>query len=197
MTILVRGRVMMRMTVTVTEMMMMVRVTVHIMKQQNTVSILRYRLSACVCAGAVMFSSNKWTKSALISDSNSKYYVSPSPALFYPLISSHLISSHLISSHLISSPFLSLLSFFSPLSSSLPPSYHLCSSSHLISSHLISSHLISSHLISFVSSHHITLFPPLLLYAVSNFFSSADIFELKLLAAFSQPIMITPRMPPR
>ena len=122
MTILVRVRVrvMIKMTVTVTEMMMMVRVivrvTVHIMKQQNTVSILR--LSACVCAGAVLFSSNKWTKSALKSNSNSKYYVSL--PLFYPLISSHL------------------LSFFSPLSSSHPLYYHLCSSSHLITSHFIS-----------------------------------------------------------
>ena len=158
---MVRAMMKMKVTVMVTEMVIMVRVTVLIMKQQNTVSILYgYPL---VCVRVMFWSANKGTKSALISNSNSKYYASP--PLYYPLISS---------------PFISLLRcFFSPLSSALPPSYHLCSSSHLISSLLIS------------------LFPPLLLYAVSNFFSSADIFELKLLAAFNQPMMITPRMPPR
>jgi uncharacterized YccA/Bax inhibitor family protein len=60
---IVRVTVMMKMTVTVMSMVgVMVRVTVHNMKQQNTVSILRYRLSACVCAGAVQFSSNNATQ---------------------------------------------------------------------------------------------------------------------------------------
>lgn len=117
---MVRAMMKMKVTVMVTEMVIMVRVTVLIMKQQNTVSILYgYPL---VCVWVMFWSANKGTKSALISNSNSKYYASP--PLYYPLISS---------------PFISLLRCFFL-------SFILCTSSFLSPLLIISSHLISTHL---------------------------------------------------